>query len=774
MNYGKVLEDENDVHGLEVGIASRISSLTEAGQILISQSVYEKVQKHDELVCNAISPVKVKGVQHPLQMYRVLWENGRSVKSAASGGAVSGKKRKVFVLAITKEAGKIKISGQEKRTGEQQTVSYYEEVEVDDSRIAKYNEDVINLLNRASTKGHVSRDILNKLKTAGQLLYDEVFSIKLKQELAGTKAEDLILNIDDNLVNIHWELLHDGNSFLCLRFNMGRAVRTRQSISATSSRKIGSPLKMLILSDPQGNLKSAYQEGYSIRDNLVEMEDSVKIDIKSSSVNSAYFMGEIRNYDAVHYAGHADYNTANPSDSGFLLKDRKIKASDVISMIGAKPLPSLVFSNACKSGHTEAWKVKEDYGTAIYGLANAFLLAGVRHYIGTFWNVQDEPGLYFAHDFYKELMNGAMIGEAVRKSRLKLIERYGEDSVIWASYMLYGDPTFRYVQLQEAGEEKTEKAEPKQEELAVAGGNVRAIEDVVSFPPKKQNWLLIASLFVVGVAILVAFSLSRKETISLSVQKPADVSQESESAKSQRIDQLVATLIQNYEDKKEGTAETENIWQTSLPTLVFLNIKVDGISGSDKEFIISRVTDTLQNSGRVQIVEREVLDKLLEELKLSSSRLADQGTALKIGRILSARLMATGSIVREGSDWQISMRIIDTETTSIKAAITYILETKNREDVAGKLGREILSRVKMTYPLEGEILSYGKNHLIINIGKEAGATSGARMKVLSEVEGIKMTVGEIEISSVEEKTSEARIVSQQEEFKKGLKIREIL
>jgi CHAT domain-containing protein len=686
-------------------------------------------------------------------------------------------KRKVFVLEISKETGKIKISGYEKRIGEHKTVSHYEEIEIDDDKISKYNTDVINLLNRSSKTGLVSKDIITKLKTTGQLLYDSVFSLKLKRKLASTKAEDMIINIDDNLVNIPWELLHDGDSFLCIRFNIGRVVRTRQSISATSSRKVGAPMKMLILSDPQGNLKSAYQEGYSIRDNLEKMEENVKVDIKSSSINSSYFMGEIRNYDAVHYAGHADYDANNPSDSGFLLKDRKIKATDIISMIGAKPLPSLVFSNACKSGHTEAWKVKENYGTDIYGLANAFLLAGVRHYIGTIWNIQDEPGLYFALDFYKELMNGAMIGEAMRKSRLKLIKRYGEDSVIWASYMLYGDPTFRYVKYS-ADEQDGASGQRagREEEFAVAGGNVRSIEDVVSFPPKKHNSLMIASVFalIVAMALIFALTKSKQQNSTPALIRPAGVTEQQRAARSERIDQLVATLIQNYEDHREGRTETLNIWQTALPTMVFLNIKANGLSEPDREFILSKITGFLQDSNRVQVVEREVIGKLLEELKLSSSELADPATALKIGRILSARLMATGSIVREGRDWQISMRIIDTETTSIKAALTDMFETKNREEVAERLGREILSRVKKAYPLSGEILSHDKNHLILNIGKEEGAASGTRMKVLSEVEGIMMTVGEIEISSVEEETSEARIVSQQEEFKKGLKIREIL
>ena len=107
----------------------------------------------------------------------------------------------------------------------------------------------------------------------------------------------------------------------------------------------------------------------------------------------------------------------------------------------------------------------------------------------------------------------------------------------------------------------------------------------------------------------------------------------------------------------------------------------------------------------MQVVEREVLDKLLAELQLSSSELANPETALRIGRILSARLISTGSIVKEGSEWLVNLRIIETETTSIKIAIAETLKAKNREDVSGRLSAEIVKGFKAEYPLQGIVRS---------------------------------------------------------------------
>ena len=38
---------------------------------------------------------------------------------------------------------------------------------------------------------------------------------------------------------------------------------------------------------------------------------------------------------------------------------------------------------------------------------------------------------------------------ALRRARQALTERYGEESVVWASYVLYGDPTCRYLETTE-------------------------------------------------------------------------------------------------------------------------------------------------------------------------------------------------------------------------------------------------------------------------------------------------------------------------------------
>jgi hypothetical protein len=109
-----------------------------------------------------------------------------------------------FHIDISKDGDKIKISGYERLEGEQKTVSHYEEVKIEDARILAYQTEVIGLLNRANKRGRINKDILNKLKSVGQLLFDEIFSPEIKKKLKNTDAQDMVINMDEQMVGIPW------------------------------------------------------------------------------------------------------------------------------------------------------------------------------------------------------------------------------------------------------------------------------------------------------------------------------------------------------------------------------------------------------------------------------------------------------------------------------------------------------------------------------------------------------------------------------------------
>jgi CHAT domain-containing protein len=379
-------------------------------------------------------------------------------RSALRQGGVGGD----LIIEASRENGYIKVSVYERSEGGEKTLRPYEHVDVPWEQIDGRRREVISLLNRANRPAKVTREILESLKKSGQVLFDLLIPSKAREKLSSTEARNLILYVDDKLVHIPWELLFDGRQFLCRRFAMGRIVRTRQAPTALSSRAPKAPFKVLVVADPRGDLDASYREGTEIRNFLDEKRDIFHVDFKSHPVDVYFVKKNLRDYDIVHYAGHADYHSENPSESGWLLKDARLKASEISAMGGLQPMPSLVFSNACQSGHSGEWRIGEEDEQRIFGLANAYLLSGVQHYIGTFWEILDEPSSQFAKLFYGSLSQGESVGEAVRKAREKLIEAHGEETIVWASYMVYGDPTFAF----DPAEKEEEVEEPVVRDIA--------------------------------------------------------------------------------------------------------------------------------------------------------------------------------------------------------------------------------------------------------------------------------------------------------------------
>lgn len=352
----------------------------------------------------------------------------------------------VLVLDVATHGDGLRVSLLQKTPGTWRTVVPLYQHPIDPDRIRTLNRDIYAILNRANRRGDIDRGSSDMLRRAGQRLFDELLPDAVKERLrtaAVAGVDELVLCLDEPIVYLPWELLHTGHGFLGLDFVMGRIVRSeRAPIGPPRVLDAERPSEMLIICDPRDDLMASYYEGVSIRDDMDLHRDRVEVALKSSEVDVAWVQEAIRDYDIVHYAGHADYVTRAPNDSGWKLAGGKLTAREILRVAGGAPFPLLVFANACRSGTMAPVLLTERHGEGVFGLANAFLLAGVQHFIGALWDIPDESACHFALAFYRELMTGVPVGAAVRAARRALVKRYGQDSVLWGSYVFYGDPTF--------------------------------------------------------------------------------------------------------------------------------------------------------------------------------------------------------------------------------------------------------------------------------------------------------------------------------------------
>ncbi|MCM8791963.1 MAG: CHAT domain-containing protein, partial [Candidatus Omnitrophica bacterium] len=219
--------------------------------------------------------------------------------------------------------------------------------QVDFRYIERICQEINSLLDQQNKRNSIGKEGIQELKKLGQLLFEHILSKKIKQRLKEEKDIALILNVEERLVSIPWELFHTGEDFLCLKFNLGRSITTDKEMDSPRSPKLTPPLKMLIVADTRGDLESSYNEGIKIKNFLLKCKD-IEVDFKSSNVDSLYLKKNLREYDLFHFAGHCEFDSNEPLNTGLIFKDGRFTCKDILLFSHTESLPRMVFVNACQ------------------------------------------------------------------------------------------------------------------------------------------------------------------------------------------------------------------------------------------------------------------------------------------------------------------------------------------------------------------------------------------------------------------------------------------
>lgn len=112
--------------------------------------------------------------------------------------------------------------------------------------------------------------------------------------------------------------------------------------------------------------------------------------------------------------------------------------------------------------------------------------------------------------------------------------------------------------------------------------------------------------------------------------------------------------------------------QDNRPGVAVLPFENGGSYGRDKEDfdalrrgIAAMVLSELARNPAMRLVEREQIQKLLDEQGLAAAERVDARTAARIGKLVGARYMVAGTFIDLYGDFRVDARIIDVETGEI-------------------------------------------------------------------------------------------------------------
>jgi CHAT domain-containing protein len=156
-----------------------------------------------------------------------------------------------------------------------------------------------------------------------------------------------------------------------------------------------------------------------------------------AGVKAASRSGRLASYRYVHFACHGVLGLAEGTQPALVLsltgdqkgEDGFLQLGEVTSL---KLNADLVTLSACQTGQGKLYNAE-----GVAGLARAFLFAGARGVLCSLWRVSDSATSDLMFDFYAGLKSGKPANEALRESKVRMIEA-GAPPLHWAPFILIG------------------------------------------------------------------------------------------------------------------------------------------------------------------------------------------------------------------------------------------------------------------------------------------------------------------------------------------------
>lgn len=354
------------------------------------------------------------------------------------------------ILNVVKENGTIRVTFHSPGSG---AITPAEKMKISDqvrTDLSQNQQVIVSAMGKLRSgqsillKNNWQNSIQKELEKAGRYAYGHLIPARIQLLLESSPADHLRLDIDERLIDLPWELIHDGGEFLCIRYAIGRRLVSEEIFRPPHRRlQPAQSTRVLLVADPTNDLPAAKQEcceiGALLRDKCGMQVD----EFITGGMTKKDFLLSLKDYDIVHFAGHASHHPSSPDESCLIFSDGEIQAFEIARFIASRS-PAVVFLNACWSA--EEMRNPNYYSPMMRGLGRTFLYAGVTAFLGYLVPVPDVSATHFAISFYEALAQGQTIGESLRRARIRSRDPKTPHDLTWSSAVLYGDPSARAIE----------------------------------------------------------------------------------------------------------------------------------------------------------------------------------------------------------------------------------------------------------------------------------------------------------------------------------------
>jgi CHAT domain-containing protein len=227
----------------------------------------------------------------------------------------------------------------------------------------------------------------------GAQLYQTFIGEEGKKVLGAITPTAILLDVDETILNLPWELIAAPQEPLSLSTPFGRLVSTRMILSqGRDPVQEDQVVRILAVSNPTLDLAVSEAEIGAIQE-LQGAHGPFRVEVDGlarDQATLAHFSQRLADgdYDMLHFGGHGFLDRDTPGLSILRFADGDLTADKVLDLPWKKP-PYFVFNSACESGRGVGGRRLISTQRQTNGLAAAFLASGVYGYAGYFWPVTE-------------------------------------------------------------------------------------------------------------------------------------------------------------------------------------------------------------------------------------------------------------------------------------------------------------------------------------------------------------------------------------------------
>jgi TolB-like protein len=207
-----------------------------------------------------------------------------------------------------------------------------------------------------------------------------------------------------------------------------------------------------------------------------------------------------------------------------------------------------------------------------------------------------------------------------------------------------------------------------------------------------------------------------------------------------------------------------------------LDFEGKNMSQEDAEALTDLLRTELFNTGRFIVVERQKIQKIIEEQKFQMSGLTNTDEVTQIGRLLNVKKIMIGTMTRLGGTHIINTRIVDVQSGQVELAEA--VESRGGEELLPNSVNELALKISYKVGLEGSIIRISGDLLYIDLGSADGVATGQEFSVIRSGEAItdlegrligtnSEIIGSIMITKAQDRFSEAAVNEATTPFRKG-------